>query len=346
MQGLAPYLQAELADSRLYDALPDSLRGWLDSQASMNAARARRMHDELQAILQAADRAGLQVMPLKGALLSLCYYPSPGLRPMADLDLLVRPHAGPALSQVLERLGYRPLPPDNPQAADRHLRFIRPEAARVVSFDGEHPDNPRPVEIHTRLRRALWGDVVIRDLSEALWEGGRQAELLGARAWVPDPGSFLVHLATHALEHLMVQTGRVLQWLDLAQVFPSAGVPSNPISSDWIYPPLAIAARAFPDRFRGADLSPLAEGVHPKLRSWAESVPLDGRCGLNVDPAPPKSRGWRVHWERWRPSPWRLALGYGRLPTAFAMGLHLLVMLRHLARRELRPFAKAAIRSA
>ena len=49
------------------------------------------MHDELAAILAAAAAAGIEVMPLKGALLTTMPGCRPVRRPMADLDLLVHP---------------------------------------------------------------------------------------------------------------------------------------------------------------------------------------------------------------------------------------------------------------
>jgi hypothetical protein len=331
MHGVGPYLHDALARTPIHAALPDTFRQWLALQYEMNGMRVQRLYEELAAILREAGRAGVAVVPLKGSVLSTRYYTSPALRPMADLDILIQPHDEPALAGILEELGYQ-----YQASTSRHAHpanFVKPGGTQVVSWHGIHPDNPRFVEVHTQLAKALWYDVGSYDLTAYFWSESREDKLLGEQAWLPAPDRLLTYLATHALYHHLFQGGRLINWLDLASVAPTVRH-IDPPDANWVYPSLRLAARAMPTRFTGVDLSPLAPLTHPRLRHWAESVPLDGRCGLSVDLTPPgEHKRWYLRWKRWRPARHRLALGYGHLPLPLAYGKHLITALRHYPSR-------------
>lgn len=331
MQGLGPCLHDALPRTSIYAALPDSFRLWLAAQHEMNGERVQRLHADLVTILRQANQAGITVMPLKGSLLSIRYYASPALRPMADLDLLIRPEDESALTAILEAMGYRFKPPRSAHAQVRE--FINPDGHRIVSGHGDHPDNPRPVEVHVDLKKSLWPDVAAYDLTDYVWAGSREAELLGERVWVPAPERFLTYLATHATHHHLFQSGRFVHLLDLAYVAPEVQT-LDPPDPNWVYPALRLAARGLPRCFAGVDQLALAQGTLPGLRRWAESVPLDGRCGLNLALTPrDRQNQWQLRWLRWHPTPPRLALGYGHTPLPLAYVRHLFTILHHLKRR-------------
>lgn len=65
-------------------------------------------------LLRAFGAAGIPLLVLKGGALGQLYYPSPGARPMNDLDVMVPFAAASAARELLERAGWRPtldLPP-------------------------------------------------------------------------------------------------------------------------------------------------------------------------------------------------------------------------------------------
>jgi hypothetical protein len=279
-----------------------------------------------------ANREGVPINVLKGGLLSLKYYPDPAIRPMADLDLLIRPHHVEWLSEKLAERGYQRETPEHEFAARRHTRFRRADE-KVVSWDSEHPDNPMPIEVHTRLDSPLWGDVTAEYLPEKSWEHSLQTTLLGEPAWVFQAHHLLVHLSVHNLQHLMIQTGRALQWLDLAHVAAELDDLSKLTHPEWCSPALTLTSRCFPNEFPDFDLSVLSS--HPWVKSWASTVPLNGRCGLNIGPPPDRRNKFWLHWERWRPSFWRLGLTYGHIPLPVALGRHLFSFLGHVLTRGL-----------
>ena len=78
----------------------------------------------LSEILAAFSDAGIETRVLKGAALAHLIYPQPGLRPMRDMDLLVKKNEALKAQAMLAELGFAaPLPAHLP---DKHL----PAAAR------------------------------------------------------------------------------------------------------------------------------------------------------------------------------------------------------------------------
>jgi hypothetical protein len=292
--------------------------------------RVALLSDELAAILRSAARAGVLVMPLKGILVATRYHEALAMRPMADLDLLIRPGDLPALAAILQELGYRRKAPTTRHTSTHD--FFRPGARTTGSDHAGDPGYPRPVEVHTRLGRHQWIDRLGYDVTEYLWEESLTEQLVGEPVCVPAPRRLLSYLAVHATDHLMREMGRQLHLLDLGYVAQAVGDLDGD-HADWTYPALRLAARALPVRLAGVELASLAARTHPRLRRWAERVPLDSRCGLNVDPTPPGERSrWQLRWQRWHPTPARLALGYPRTPLLLAYARHAGTVVRHLHR--------------
>jgi hypothetical protein len=331
-QGLAP-LVADIVAGASGDGAPvptgaHDTASWLADQLRQNRVRAARFAVDLAAILAGAAASGLPLMPLKGGLVAFTRHREPGLRPMADLDLLVRPGDEPGLHAVLARLGYGLVAsPD-----DRHRGFERP-GERVVALDGTHPDNPRSVEVHTHLRRSVWFDERGVDLAPFLWASGREHALLGQPAIVPSAAALLVDVAAHATAHLMRGSGTVLHWFDLAALATDVDALDDAFA-DWTYPALALAARAFHDESLAAKVAGLAPAAAASLVRLAARAPLDDRAGLNLRGLHPDRLGWiGSRRRRWWPNPWLVRLAHPRQPAPLAYLGYLAGVGAHGARR-------------
>lgn len=80
-----------------------------DLREHLREVTARNLHllHELDRVLAVLASAGIEAVLLKGAALLSVAYRHPGLRPMADLDLLVRPADLAGALAAVEGLGYR-----------------------------------------------------------------------------------------------------------------------------------------------------------------------------------------------------------------------------------------------
>jgi hypothetical protein len=105
---LAPLARACLAADP--SALPIATRRRLDSIALRARAWRRARSAALTEVLAALRLASIDPIVLKGAALAWLIYPSPDVRPMSDIDLLVPRDTASTASHALEAIGFRPDP--------------------------------------------------------------------------------------------------------------------------------------------------------------------------------------------------------------------------------------------
>ena len=331
MHGVGAYLhQCITPTSSLSTAFPAGFRDYLASQFALNSARIQRVHSLLSAILAQASQNGIDVIPLKGSFLSMYRQLDPRLRPMADIDLLIRPEDQPAMRRLLEPFGYQMKRPKT--LFSHHDHYSRPQD-RVISWEGEHPDNPLPVEVHTSLRRVLWGDIYTPDLTASLWESARPGEISGQPAWIADTEAHYTYLCLHALVHFLEHKGRLMHLLDLARLAPYIPDFSRLSHAGLIYPVVRLASRALPGAFEGVDLSRMADLASEGVRCWADYTALDGRCGLNNQRSPQRPSWIAGRWAFWHPTLIRLALAYPGTPLPIATLAVLGRFVHHLVKR-------------
>ena len=331
MQGVGPLLFWHWKEQRILDQLPPQIQNWLVQQYELNSQRMNRMQEELLLILLLTNKAGMRVMPLKGSWLAWHSYQQPGLRPMADLDLLIDSQDRERLYPILESLGYVFEPADS-NVHSQHMVFKRP-GSKVVSLEGEHPDNPRPVEVHWQLRKGVWGDLSQCDLTESMWVNAQQVEWCGVQIWRPEPSALAEYIAAHAIFHLLFYTGRLIQWVDLA--YAANEIEScSPMYPNLFYAGLRITERALPT-YLEQDAGIYSKLAHPRIVRWADDVPLDGRCGLTLGPPPFLVSRQHLHMTRWWPTRWRVRLGYYKSPLAISYIRHIWSWLVRLWEKSL-----------
>jgi hypothetical protein len=124
--GLAPllYVHTRAAGVQPPPPVKRKLQGLYLRHHHANQVRTGVLRD----ILSAYAAAGVPALVLKGAALSHTVYPEPGLRPMSDLDILVREEDLWRAQSLLAGLGFDAPLPVGPELAHRHLAI----AARQV----------------------------------------------------------------------------------------------------------------------------------------------------------------------------------------------------------------------
>ena len=316
--GIGPLLDRAAESWPDADALHPVFRSYLAEQRRLSGERVALLLQDLAEILRACEQEQIAAIPLKGSLLATLYYAEPGLRPMNDLDLLVRPADEQRMLRLLERLRYQPL-----ARSQKHLLLARPEShGPVVSFTGEHPDNPRSLDLHTRLAEYFWG--IHYDLTEEAWAGSVPGRLQDAEARVLGPATLLHHLAIHASSDALARRLRLLHLADIALVADKLD------PADWdrivvgaqrraeqrlVYPALALTNRYYPV-VPAAVLHALRSGVPQALLQQLDASSLDQLSFCNASPTTPadKLRWFRPGYERVR------ALRHMLLPNPGELG--------------------------
>lgn len=230
--GILPLLH-QWIQSQQDIAVPPEVSAQVSSAYWANHFRNRILLEELVRVLQNAAAAGIAVMPLKGAALALLYYPTPALRPMSDLDLLVQPGDIVAMADLLHHLGYAEVFGGTVLLDERFYDAQRGERRFVAHKDGcdvliefrIEPLDPL-IDMLSALDPVL--DAALHDRAAWMWARCQDA----THARVPfariSPEDLVLHVASHlTTRHRYFR----LLWLyDLSLVITAHG---NDL--DWAY---------------------------------------------------------------------------------------------------------------
>jgi peptidoglycan/xylan/chitin deacetylase (PgdA/CDA1 family) len=220
---MAPLLSEHLRRADQPRAVPRKVLDVLHDEARRSTARGLNLQFELERVLAVLADEQIPAVLLKGAALLETVYDHPGLRPMVDLDLLVRrADVERAHRRIQDALGYDVL----------RARVARDDAHQLAS--GHHhfglisPDGVVVVELHHR----LLADRTEHDVA-ALWERAR-ARAAGPPHLVPDPDDLALHVAAHfTYDRIQRKESAVGQLADLVRIAQRCTV-------DWA----AVAERA------------------------------------------------------------------------------------------------------
>ncbi|MGH2593309.1 MAG: nucleotidyltransferase family protein [Anaerolineae bacterium] len=279
-QNAIPWLHARATQAAIL--MPDAARESLSSIAALSRRRTHRMLDAAVELIDALCAERIDTMPFKGALLAPLYYPDPALRPLADLDILVREKDVRKGIAVLERLGYR---------------YYSRSAEDFVYLRGErksnvwHPDNVHPVELHFRVREEYAG--LAYDLTDAMWASAEMRSYWrGSQTLIPPQPVMLHHLCAHTTSDLLIQRGKLMEIGDVQIVAPRmtegdwraflGAIP--PHGARFVYPALAVTARYAPGCIPDAVLSTLRLHLTPPLREWSDALTLADASESNPKP--------------------------------------------------------------
>jgi hypothetical protein len=170
------------------DAPPDATMQQLDALMLRHRLWHRERTIVLKEILEAFQRASIDTIVLKGAALAWTIYPSPALRPMSDVDLLVPPAAAPTAQLLLRRLRFE---------ADVGGRRFGRNAHHLPIASRSQNGLTISVEIH---RDALSRDTLASISTTNLTEPARPFDLNGTHALALGHVDTLRHLTHHLLE--------------------------------------------------------------------------------------------------------------------------------------------------
>ena len=261
MHGVSPLLARALRWQG-----PAGWRGFLEEQRTHTVKRHGRIAELLLRLDQRAREAGVAAVALKGVALHAFGVYEAGDRPMADVDLLVRPADAHLTATMLESLGY----------AESYTIWKESVFARVDEQEpallGEHSNNGVKIELHVRICERL--PLRITDVSEHIFPPHPQP---GLNAY-PSKASLMIHLLLHAAGTMAFQSLRLLHLHDLARLS------SQMTEADWkavleagehgerpwwAFPPLNLMSRYFPSKIPVGVLAALADDCPYLLKRTA-----------------------------------------------------------------------------
>jgi hypothetical protein len=259
MHGISPLLSRTL----LWQG-PSIWTTFLDEQRTHTRARHWRIQELLRSIDQKARETGVAATALKGAALHQLGLYEAGDRPMADVDLLVRPVDVERTVPLLMSLGFR-------QSEESWKeRVFTPVDDSAAAELGEHAANSLKIELHHRICEKM--PLYLTDVSESMFP---PRPIAGLNSY-PSNASLMRHLLLHAAGSMVFQNLRILQMHDIALLAErmsdsdwkeiTASCPSH-ARLWWAYPPLKLTSRYYEAVVPTAVLAAVKKDCHFVLRA-------------------------------------------------------------------------------
>ncbi|MCI5195478.1 MAG: hypothetical protein D3919_04465 [Candidatus Electrothrix sp. AW5] len=152
------------------------------------------LYNNLSNILKALQQKNIPVTLLKGAHLAQTVYSNIALRPMGDIDILVKKEDLLQAKEHLLGLGYTPFKETDIATASASCQHLSP----MIKQDAP------PVELHWTLESPTSPFTI--DV-EGLWQRARPASVGGVDTLTLSPEDLLLHLCLHTAAHHLYSNG-------------------------------------------------------------------------------------------------------------------------------------------
>jgi len=208
---IEPLLYRHLAMEDHSQYVPENVLLALKKAYQLQVMRNMRIQGCIHQILRVMNESNIPVILLKGAFLATHLYPDIALRPMNDIDLLLRQEDIPKARDLLISLGYDP-PEFKVCQSPFHEQVC-------LNFPGEHlpPIVNRKIariEIHSNLKerkdRTLLLDQIWRRSIEHTMEGYRFRGL--------NPEHQILYLCTHLYQHIEIGLSTLYWFCDIHEM--------------------------------------------------------------------------------------------------------------------------------
>jgi hypothetical protein len=209
--GVSPLLYVNLREASLDSIVPEQMMDRLRRAYLNSIARSLLIQHEIECLLKTFNRESIPVIALKGSVLAQTLYTNPALRPMGDLDLLIRQADIARVKPLLLAVGYQISPDPFGRSASFRWHFLKGMPFRKVGEDGASLE----LDLHWHLVFFDWyGDVVKMDL-DGFWQRAVPVNIAGKRVLQLCPEDTILHLCAHmAINH---KYQGLLRYVDLAR---------------------------------------------------------------------------------------------------------------------------------
>lgn len=199
--GIAPLLYHRFMTTGATAHIPNRVMEEFQRLYRDNAWRNTQLYNEASKVFSILQNAGIPVIVLKGAALAEIIYHNIALRPMIDVDILVKAEDMLRTDKVLTQSGYK----SNIATffSKRHITW-----RRHVDYSDEAKQIH--VEIHPR----------ISDLPDLdYWTNAVPAKIASTDVLILGAEDFLLHLCLHVDHHIRLSgSAELIRWYDIAEV--------------------------------------------------------------------------------------------------------------------------------
>jgi hypothetical protein len=201
--GIAPLTYSHLKISGQESSIPPEILNELRSRRRDSAVTAIRQSAKLKEILWGLRSKQIPAIVMKGAALGELLYESAGLRPMLDVDLMIRNEDLDAATKVLVELGY------SCDESYQEAGWYKSHHHHLAPFVSS--DRSVVVELHYELASPQANLAIATD---ALWQRARPFQIASDAAMILAPEDLLLGICAHvAISKRFVKSLR-----DLAEI--------------------------------------------------------------------------------------------------------------------------------
>jgi len=174
--------------------IPSKVFAELKKDYYLNATKNTLIFEELGKALEAFKKLRLKVIVLKGAALAEKVYGNIALRPMSDIDLLVKEEDMMNVNEQLKTLDYRP--------TDASVDDIDFSSSYLTTLDYRTSSEKSPsFHIHWHfVNSTIPNESYIRNIKiDNIWRDAEETRIADVETLVMAPHHLLIHLSEHAL---------------------------------------------------------------------------------------------------------------------------------------------------
>ena len=197
-EGILPFFYQNLKNLDLVHRLPGSAKEKIKERLRREAMQQLQQDSVFSEIAGLFNQRQIPFIPIKGLTLRHKVYSNPSLRPMLDLDLLIKPEDKEKITSMMKELGAR-------QGAGLHSEYLNSLQHHTPPMQYKNT----LIEFHTRLfeKTKLYGIP-----TENPWSKNQRSIILNKEINILPPETNLVYIAMHAYKHL-IRTRFQLIWL-------------------------------------------------------------------------------------------------------------------------------------
>ena len=221
---IAPVIYQNLKRANIA-SVPDNFLKNLEAIYYGNARRNIRYLSELEKILNSLRETGVEAIVLKGAALAEEVYKNPALRPVEDIDLLVRKFDFPAAKAVFKGEGYNECKNEKlfPSKIRRDLEKKLHKPFEKFDYEAQFSKNNREYlfDIHWDLLLICESKIKeeIQLNMDRIWERAKITSFGTVSACTMSPEDLLIYLCLHLRErHFERARSRIIWWYDIYKV--------------------------------------------------------------------------------------------------------------------------------
>ena len=167
-----------------------------------DGARNALIYEEAKDIIRAFNSQGIRTIVLKGIFLAENIYKNIALRPMTDIDILIRKEDLARAGSLLNALGY----PSPPQYTG-FLKIGFPCSVNSMMYTADNPLKPS-IHIHWHIINSTWPlDALVAGIDmNTIWRSARPVRINNVETLTLSPEHLIIYLAHHGLNHSFNKT--------------------------------------------------------------------------------------------------------------------------------------------